>query len=312
MTTDTVKTMTLASKSGQERRPFVPPRLRLLFRSRVALGSVIILFAVTLMAIVFAPMMQEVANLQNLRLRFYPPFTLDHGWLYVLGADGLGRSMLAQLIVGARGSLMVAVAAVGLAAIVGTAIGLVSGYIGGWLDVALMRLSEVIVTVPTLLMAMAVLFVLDPSIINLIVVLTVARLPIYLRVARAQTLEIRERVFIEASRALGASSLGIMWRDVRPLVVPTIMTVAMLELASIMLAAAGLSFLGVGLQRPDVDWGTIVAEGRSYLTRAWWVTVFPGTAILITAFAANLLSNRMRATGDPMQGAASDNTERKS
>lgn len=279
-------------------------RFRLLLRSPIALTSAITLVVLVLIALIGAPLVQDYANTQVLRFRFSPPFNLDRGWGYVLGGDALGRSVVAQLIVGARTSFLVAGATVALAAIVGTTIGMVSGFFGGIVDAVLMRLSDIIVTIPSLLLALAVLFVLEPSIVNLIGVLAIARLPVYMRVARAQTLELRERVFVEASRSLGATDGAIIWRDIRPLVLPTVMTVAMLELASVMLAAAGLSFLGVGLQRPNVDWGTLVSEGREYLTRAWWATVFPGTAILITALAANLLSNWMRSSADPMQAAA--------
>ncbi|MBD0417174.1 ABC transporter permease [Tianweitania sp. Rool2] len=292
------------SLTPPRRRLAADSRLALLLRSPVALLSALVLIFLLLVAIIGAPLLQDLANTQNLRLRFFRPFSLERGWAYVLGADALGRPMLAQLIVGARTSFLVAGATVALAATIGTTLGMVSGYIGGVVDAALMRISDIIVTVPSLLLALSVLFVLEPSILNLILVLAVARLPIYLRVSRAQTLEIRERVFVEASRALGKGTSSILWRDIRPLVVPTVMTVAMLEIASVMLAAAGLSFLGVGLQRPDVDWGTIVSEGREYLTRAWWATVFPGLAILVTALAANLLSNWMRASGDPLQAAA--------
>lgn len=279
-------------------------RLALLTRSPLAFGSAIVLVLLVVIALFGAPLLRDFANMQNLRLRFFPPFSLEHGWGYVLGADALGRSILAQLVVGARTSFLVAGSTVAVAAVVGMTIGMVSGYFGGLVDAVLMRISDIIVTVPSLLLALAVLFVLEPSVINLVLVLAVARLPVYLRVSRAQTLELRERVFVEASRALGASDRAIIWRDIRPMVVPTVLTVAMLELASVMLAAAGLSFLGVGLQRPDVDWGTLVSEGREYLTRAWWATVFPGTAILVTALAANLLSNWMRASADPLQAAA--------
>lgn len=281
-------------------------RLGLLLRSPLPLCCAIILAILVIVALVGTPLVKDFADTQNLRLRFFAPFSLKNGWGYVLGTDALGRSVLAQLVVGARTSFLVAGATVALACLVGTTIGMISGYFGGIVDTILMRISDIIVTVPSLLLALAVLFVLDPSVVNLVFVLAIARLPIYLRVSRAQTLELRERVFVEASRALGARHSAIIWRDIRPLVVPTVMTVAMLELASVMLAAAGLSFLGVGLQRPDVDWGTLVSEGREYLTRAWWATVFPGTAILITALCANLLSNWMRASADPLQAAAMD------
>jgi len=279
-------------------------RVGQLLASPVALTCAIVLIVLVLVALIGAPLAETIANKQNLRLRFFAPFSFEQGWAYVLGADALGRPMLAQLIVGARTSFLVAGATVAVASIVGTSIGMLSGYFGGIVDAILMRISDIIVTVPSLLLALAVLFVLEPSVINLVLVLAIARLPVYLRVARAQTLELRERVFVEASKALGATDFAIIWRDIRPLVVPTVMTVAMLELASVMLAAAGLSFLGVGLQRPAVDWGTIVSEGREYLTRAWWATVFPGMAIVITALAANLLSNWLRASGDPLQATA--------
>lgn len=286
------------------RARFGSGRFRQLLASPLALTCALVLVVMILVALIGAPLAETMANKQNLRLRFFAPFSAEQGLAYILGADALGRPMLAQLIVGARTSFLVAGATVALASIVGTAIGMLSGYFGGIVDAILMRISDVIVTVPSLLLAMAVLFVLEPSVINLVLVLAVARLPVYLRVARAQTLELRERVFVEASRALGATDLAIIWRDIRPLVLPTVMTVAMLELASVMLAAAGLSFLGVGLQRPAVDWGTLVSEGREYLTRAWWATVFPGIAIVITALAANLLSNWLRSSGDPLQSSA--------
>jgi peptide/nickel transport system permease protein len=146
-----------------------------------------------------------------------------------------------------------------------------------------------------------VLYVLQPSITNLVLVLAVTRIPVYLRTARAQTLELRERVFVESSRSIGASSWRIMAKDITPMVTPTMRTLAMLEVANVILAAASLSFLGIGLQRPDVDWGMMVSDGRSYLNVAWWVTVFPGLTIVATALAASLLSNWLRAIEDPMQ-----------
>lgn len=278
-------------------------RLRLLVRTPLPLASAVLLALLTVVAVLGPLLAAEAAERQDLDLRFAAPFDLSHGWLYVLGGDALGRSVLAQLAVGARATFLVAGCAVALAAVVGFVAGLVCGYRGGWLDASIMRIADVLHTLPSLLLALAVLFVLSPSMTNLIVVLAITRLPVYMRVARAQALEIRERVFVEAARAIGASSWRIMFRDVRPLITPTVLTVSMLELAQVMLAAAGLSFLGVGLQRPDVDWGTMVAEGRGVLAEAWWVTVFPGLAVVVTALAANILSNWMRAAGDPLQGA---------
>jgi peptide/nickel transport system permease protein len=276
-------------------------RLRLLTRMPLPFACALILAFLVLVAVIGAPFAFDAANQQNLSLRFAKPFNLDHGWLYVLGADSLGRSVLAEIFYGTRSSFFVAGSSVALATAFGFLIGLVCGYRGGWLDASAMRVGDIIVTLPSLLMALGVLFVLGPSATNLILVLAVARLPVFMRTARAQALAIREWTFIEAARSIGSSTVRIMWQDVRPLVTPTIMTVAMLEIANVMLAVAGLSFLGVGLQRPNVDWGTMVAEGRQYLAVAWWVTLFPGLAIMVTALSANIVSNWLRAVGDPLQ-----------
>lgn len=276
-------------------------RSRLLLRSPLALGAAILLALLVLVAVIGPIFLTTQGQLQNLTYRFDPPFHLRHGWYYLLGGDTLGRPMLLQLVLGARTSLLIAAISVGGAALVGSAVGLASGYFGGWLDAIVMRLSDIIHTLPSLLLALAILYVLQPSIRNLIIVLVVTRLPVYMRVARAQTLEVRERVFVEAARAIGARTRRIILRDIRPMVTPTILTVSMLEIANVILAAAGLSFLGVGLQRPDVDWGIMVSTGRSYLSQAYWVTVFPGLAILATALCANILSNWLRAIQDPVQ-----------
>jgi peptide/nickel transport system permease protein len=264
----------------------------------VSLGWLAVLVVVAALLPAFVT---DAANHQDLALRFEPPFSTEHGLAFVLGADSLGRPMLLQLIVGARTSLVVAAATVAISALLGFAIGVLSGYYGGWLDNILMRLADVLHTIPSLLLALAVLYVLEPSITNLVLVLAITRTPVYLRTARAQTLELRERVFVESARSLGATNTRIMTRDIAPLVAPTVRTLAMLEVANVILAAASLSFLGIGLQRPDVDWGMMVADGRSYLTNAWWVTVLPGLAILATALSASILSNWLRAVEDPTQ-----------
>lgn len=277
--------------------------LQRFLRSPSAMLSVGWLLLLTVVAIAVPPFIETAANRQDLSLRLLPPFQLEHGFSFILGADSLGRPELLQLIMGTRTSLLVAVLAVFFAAVIGFVIGLVSGYYGGWVDEVLMRIADIMHTIPSLLLALAVLYVLEPSIMNLVLVLAITRIPVYLRTARAQALELRERVFVESSRSIGARDARIIWRDLAPMVLPTIRTVAMLEVASILLAAAGLSFLGIGLQRPDVDWGMMVADGRAYLTSAWWVTVWPGVAIVLTALAANLFSNWLRAAEDPAQSA---------
>src|SRR5690606_11557405 len=193
--------------------------------------------------------------------------------------------------------------AVAISAALGYVIGLIAGYFGGWLDNILLRIADVLHTVPSLLLALVVLFVLEPSIFNLIMVLGITRIPVYLRTSRAQTLELRECTFLAVARSMGASDWRIMTRDIAPMVFPTIRTLAMLEVATVILSAASLTFLGIGLQRPDVDWGMMVADGRPYLKTAWFVTVFPGLVIVLTALAANIFSNWLRAIEDPAQNA---------
>jgi peptide/nickel transport system permease protein len=291
------------AKKSVLRRLFDAPRWEMFVASPLAVASVLWLLLVVVVAMVGPSLVTEQANYQQLRLRFYPPFNLERGFGFILGGDSLGRPILLQLIVGAQTSLGIAALTVGLSAMVGYAIGLCSGYVGGWTDNILLRLADILHTVPSMLLALVVLFVLEPSITNLIVVLAITRIPVYLRTARAQTLEVRERVFVEVARAAGASHWRIMTRDIAPMVFPTIRTLAMLEVATVILQAASLTFLGIGLQRPDVDWGMMVADGREYLRIAWWVTVFPGIAIVLTALAASLLSNWLRAVEDPAQAA---------
>jgi peptide/nickel transport system permease protein len=269
--------------------------------SPLAVISLCWLIFILLVALLGPAVIAEQANHQNIALRFHKPFGLDLGLAFVLGADSLGRPILLQLIIGAQTSMVIALFSVGASAVLGYAIGLIAGYFGGWMDNILLRIADIMHTVPSLLLALVVLFVLQPSILNLIIVLGITRIPVYLRTARAQTLEIRERMFVEVARSIGASHWRIITRDIAPLVFPTIRTLAMLEVATVILAAASLTFLGIGLQRPDVDWGMMVADGRAYLKSAWFLTVFPGLVIVLTALAANILSNWLRAVEDPTQ-----------
>lgn len=275
--------------------------LRLLVRMPVPLIAACWMVFLVLVAIFGPPLIGDRANLSDLTQRFVFPFQPDKGLWNILGTDSLGRSELAQVIVGARTSMLVAGVSVGIAAALGLIIGIITGYVGGWVDTAIMRVADIVITMPSLLLALVVLFILSPNVANLVAVLAIARLPVYVRVARAQTLELRERVFVESARAIGSGTMRILTHDIAPMIVPTITTVAVLEVAQVMLTAAGLSFLGVGLQRPDIDWGMMVSEGRSYLARAWWVTLFPGIAIFSLALAANIVSNWMRAVVDPLQ-----------
>ncbi len=275
--------------------------LSMLWRDKLAFISAIVLLFIILCALLGPALLGELATDQNLRGRNSPPFDLARGWAFVLGGDSLGRPMLARLIVAARSTMLVAAGAVASALIVGAALGLVAGYLGKNTSQVIMRLADVIMSFPSLLLAVVVLYVLGPSIPNMILVLAITRIPIYLRTTRAEVLEVRERMFVQAAIVMGASHWRIIARHVLPVVAPTLVTIATLDFAFVMLAESSLSFLGIGIQPPDITWGLMVSQGRPYLTNAWWLALWPGVCIVITTLALNLLSNWLRIALDPAQ-----------
>jgi peptide/nickel transport system permease protein len=183
--------------------------------------------------------------------------------------------------------------------LLGTMLGIVAGFYGGRLGNVIMRAADLVMSFPSLLLAVIVLYILNPFVFNVVVVLTITRIPVYIRVARAEVLEVKERLFVESARSMGASDWRILRLHITPIIVPTLLTVASLDLANVMLAESSLSFLGIGVQPPAITWGLMVADGRNYLTSAWWLAFWPGMAILLTALSANLLSNWMRIAADP-------------
>jgi peptide/nickel transport system permease protein len=275
--------------------------LRLLARDRFALAAAIFLALLVAGAVLGPWLLEELATRPQLRMRNAPPFTLEHGWGYILGADSLGRSILARLLVAARSTLTIAAVAVAFALVFGAALGLLAGFTRTWVSELVMRLTDIVMSFPSTLLAVVILYTFRPSIATLVAVLAITRLPVYIRTTRAEVLEIRERMFVNAARVMGASSLRIVLRHVLPMVVPTLLTIATVEFAIVMLAESGLSFLGIGIQPPEVTWGLMVAQGRGYLASAWWLSFFPGVAIMLTTLALNLLSGWMRIATDPVQ-----------
>ena len=274
---------------------------RLLRRDYFALISLAFLVLVVAGAI-FGPMLLgEGGARQNLRMRNAPPLSIQQGWLYVLGADTLGRSMLARLILASRNTLTIAASAVALSLVVGAALGLLAGYARGWIGDVILRLTDIVMSFPSLLMAVVILYMFAPSVFNVVLVLAITRLPVYIRTTRAEVLELKQRMFVSAARAMGASPTRIALRHVLPMVVPTLMTIATVEFAYVMLAESGLSFLGIGIQPPEVSWGLMVAQGRNYLASAWWLAFLPGLAIMLTTLATNLVASWLRIVMDPLQ-----------
>ncbi len=295
--TDTAPHIATADKPPSTARRF----LRMLWADKITLIAVIFLLIVILGAVLGPFLFDTLATRQNLRGRNAPPLDLTRGWAFILGADALGRPVLARIIVAAQNTMLVAAGAVACSMAIGTVLGLIAGYGRGWVAQTIMRLADVIMSFPSLLMAVVVLYMLSASVTNLIIVLAITRIPVYLRTTRAEVLELRERMFVQAATVMGASMKRIVFRHIMPMVLPTMMTIATLDFAFVMLAESSLSFLGIGIQPPEITWGLMVAQGRPYLTTAWWLSFFPGLTIILTTLSLNLLSNWMRVALDPAQ-----------
>jgi len=225
--------------------------------------------------------------------RLAPPFTTTERGLHILGTDGLGRDLLSQIIVATRLTLIIGVIATAIGAIVGTLIGAAAGYLGGRVDRLAMRLAEAQTAMPMFLVAILLLSVLGPSIINLIIVLPALVWPTFARIIRAEALRLSSAPFMEAAQALGCSSWMIIRRHLIPNLAGRIGVLVVISVGHVMLAEAGLSFLGVGVQPPDLTWGLLIARGRQYLAVAWWLTIFPGVFLGVMVLVINLIGRRV-------------------
>lgn len=275
--------------------------LGMLWRDKFACCAALVLLVTVIAALIGPVFLTEAATAMNLRARNVPPFELDRGLAYILGGDSLGRGILPRIIVATQNTMMIAASAVLSSLVIGTVLGLIAGYRGGWVGDVILRLTDILMSFPSLLLAMVVLYVFDPSIGNVIFVLALTRIPIYLRTTRAEVLEVRTRMFVTAALVAGAGPLRIILRHILPIIAPTLLTIATLDFAFVMLAEASLSFLGLGVQAPEVTWGVMVAEGRNYLANAWWLAFWPGLAITLVTMSLNLLSNWLRVVTDPVQ-----------
>ncbi len=281
--------------------PFYKRMFRMLLADKFALCAAIFLLVIFVMAVLGASWLGDLATKQNLRGRNAAPFDFEKAWVWWMGADALGRPLLARIIVATQNTVMVAAGAVLISAVIGTVLGLIAGFSSPRVNQVIMRLADVIMSFPSLLIAVIVLYILGSSILNLMMVLAITRIPVYLRTTRAEVLEIRERMFVQAARVMGASSKRILFRHILPVVLPTLTTLATLDFAYVMLAESALSFLGIGIQPPEITWGLMISQGRQYLTNAWWLSFWPGLAIILTTMSLNLLSNWMRIALDPVQ-----------
>jgi peptide/nickel transport system permease protein len=235
-------------------------------------------------------------------LRNKPPMTeaVDGGFPYVLGTDALGHDQLSRLLHGARVSLMVGFASVLVSGTIGVLLGLISGYYRGIVDDIIMRFVDLQMGFPSLLVALLVLYVLGAGVWKVVLVLAVTRWMVYARVTRSLVLSYREYVFVEAARATGCSDRRILFLHMLPNLLSPILVLGTLEVGTMILTEASLSFLGLGIRPPESSWGLMLAQGRGYVTSAWWLVTFPGLAIMLTALSLNLLSTWVRAVTDPV------------
>lgn len=269
---------------------------RMLSKNKMAMLGLVILIILILLAI-FANVIADYETVvikQNLANRLSPPNSQN--WL---GTDEFGRDIFARLIHGARVSLKVGILAVGLSIIIGGTLGAISGFYGGYTDNVIMRIMDIFLAVPSILLAIAIVSALGPSIINLMVAISISSVPRYARIVRASVLSIRDQEFIEAAKAIGASNTRIIFKHIIPNSLAPVIVQGTLGVASAILSTAGLSFIGLGIQPPDPEWGSMLSGGRQYLRYAWWVTTFPGVAIMITILSLNLLGDGLRDALDP-------------
>jgi peptide/nickel transport system permease protein len=271
-----------------------------LVRRRTALFGLLVVLGVILAA-VLAPLLAPFDPLeQDIGQRLREPGWQDaQGRVHALGTDHLGRDILSRIVYGSRIALVVGLAAVLISGVLGMVIGLVAGYFGGRVDDFLMRLADVQLAFPFILLAIAVIGVLGPSLRNIIVVIGVSSWVVYARVVRGEVLSIREREYVQAAVALGSRHGRVLRQHVLPNTFTPWLVVATLDMARVIVTESALSFLGLGVQPPTPTWGGMLADGRVYLSTAWWLATFPGLAILITVLGINLFGDGLRDTLDP-------------
>ena len=277
--------------AAPQRRAGLPPGVA---AAAVVLGLIVTMAVLADLVAPFDP------GRQTLISRLKPPgYETSAGVTYLLGTDDLGRDLLSRLIHGARASLAVALLSVTVSGVVGTSLGMVAGWLRGWTETLIMRLVDIMLSIPAILLAVLTVAVLGPSFLNLILVLGLTRWPRYTRVAYAQTLQVATLPYIRAAELSGASSARILWRHILPNIAGPIVVVATAEFGLMILFEAGLSFLGLGIQPPNPSWGSIMSAGRQYLERAWWMTVFPGACLFALVLSVNLFGDWLRDRLDP-------------
>ncbi len=274
--------------------------LRSFAGNRLAVAAALICLGFCLVALLAPLLAPQDPYDSDLLRRLQPPAWREGGeWAFPLGCDALGRDILSRMIYGTRISILIGVAVVAIATVVGTALGLLAGYLRGTTDIVISRVVDILLGFPYLIFAIALMAMMGPGLQNIILALAYKEWVLPCRVVRAETLAAREQDYVEAARALGASRWHIMRREILPNILSPVIVVATFRMAYVIIAEASLSFLGLGVQPPMASWGSMVADGRAFLIDAWWVSTFPGLAILALVLAINVASQGLRDAFDP-------------
>lgn len=275
---------------------------RSILKARWPVLALVVLLSIVALALVGPEIAPKDPNRQTLIKRLLPPFAENaQGEIeFILGTDALGRDVLSRLIYGARISLMVGFAAVAIGGVMGTSLGLIAGYYGGLIGNVIMRIADIQLAFPFILLAIMVLVVLGPGVLNLVLVLGIGQWVTYARIARGETMSQREKEYVEAAHSMGMSNWRIMFRTILPNILAPLIVIASFNVASVILAEASLSFLGLGVPPSVPTWGAMLAESRDQLLGGkWWLAVLPGLAIMFTVLSMNILGDWLRDFLDP-------------
>ncbi len=299
MTAEVLETPATAAHTGAPPHPLVEfwSYFKANFGAVLGLIVIAVLILLALTADVVAP---HSPILTDNRVFLKPPFWQEGGSLsYPLGTDAIGRDILSRIIHGARLSLLIGIAVVALSVAVGTVLGLVAGFFRGVIEIAIMRLMDITLTLPSLLLAIVIVAILGPGLMNAMLAVAIVLLPHYVRIARAAVITEISKDYVTAAKVAGAGRLRLMFREVLPNCAAPLIVQATLGISTAILDAAALGFLGLGAQPPLPEWGTMLADAREFVLRAWWVVTLPGIAILVTVLAFNLLGDGLRDALDP-------------
>jgi len=301
VTTPQAAASTLADSQASESRWSLSPETKRAIRkfrqsplSIVGLGIVVFLVLVAVIGPFLVPYPKDATGAVHISDKLLPPSAAH--WF---GTDHVGRDVLSRLVIGARVSLLAGLTVIAMAVLIGTLLGAIAGFFGGWIESVIMRVTDVFLTIPDLILAMAFAAALGPGLTNVMIAVSLVWWPGYCRLVRANVIALRNAQFTEAAQSLGSSKRRVLFRHILPNAIPTVLVKASMDIGFAVLTTAALGFIGLGTQPPTPDWGQMVSEGRKYLRDAWWYSTFPGMAILLTVVATNLLGDGIRDVLDP-------------